>query len=92
MSWPSALCALGVFLVILVLTKYVSLASVLGALTLPVFFFWLSAQHSAVIGVSVIVISLLVIVKHQKNIVRLKNGTESKFGSKSKPSNQASNA
>jgi acyl phosphate:glycerol-3-phosphate acyltransferase len=95
LCWPAALCALAVFIVVLVLTKYVSLASVLGALTLPVFFFWLSSQHSAIISPSVLVISLLVIVKHHKNIMRLKSGTESKFGSgkKSKPSDpQGTNA
>jgi len=93
LSWPAALSALAVFVVILILTKYVSLASILGALTLPVFFLIFVPGHSAVITGCVCLISLLVIVKHHKNIMRLKSGTESKFGSgKSKPSNEASNA
>jgi len=84
LCWPAALCALAVFIIVLLLTKYVSLASVLGAFTLPVFFFWLSSQHSAIINPCVLVISLLVILKHHKNITRLKSGTESKFGSSKK--------
>ena len=86
LSWPAALCALAVFIVILILTKYVSLASILGAVTLPVFFLLFVPAHSPVIVASVLFISLLVIVKHHMNIARLKAGTESKFGSsKAKP-------
>jgi glycerol-3-phosphate acyltransferase PlsY len=93
LSWPAALSALAVFAVILVLTKYVSLASILGALTLPVFFLIFVPNHSAMITGCVCLISLLVIVKHHKNIKRLKSGSESRFGSgKSKASNEASNA
>jgi len=84
LSWPAALSALAVFIAILIFTKYVSLASILGALTLPVFFLIFVQDRSPIIVVCVCFISLLVILKHQKNIMRLKSGTESRFGS-SKP-------
>ncbi len=84
LSWPAALSALAVFIVILIFTKYVSLASILGALTLPVFFLLFVPGHTAIITGCVCFISLLVILKHYKNIVRLKCGTESKFGSGTK--------
>ena len=82
LSWPSALAALAVFLVVVVLTKYVSLASIIGALVLPVVFLILTAYHSPIAIGSVIFLSLLVIVKHHANISRLLQGKESKFGSK----------
>jgi len=87
LCWPVGLCALAVFIVVLILTKYVSLASILGAVTLPVFFFFFVPDHSPVVLASVLFISMLVIVKHHMNIARLKAGTENKFGS-SKPKPQ----
>ena len=91
LSWPTALSALAVFFIVVILTRYVSLASILGAITLPLFFLYFVPDHSPLILGSVLFISLLVIVKHHKNIARLKSGTESKFGgSKSNP--QASRA
>ena len=93
LSWPAALSALAVFIVILILSKYVSLASILGAVTLPIFFLLFVPDHSPIVVSSVLFISLLVIVKHHKNIARLKSGTESKFGSsKPKPHSEGANA
>jgi glycerol-3-phosphate acyltransferase PlsY len=85
LSWPAGLCALGVFLVILIFTRYVSLGSVIGALTLPFFFYYFVPDHSAIVLGSVAFISLLVILKHHANIRRLASGTENKFGSKRGP-------
>jgi len=84
LSWPTALASLAVFVVALILTKYVSLASILGALVLPIFFMLFVPDRSPIVIPSVLFISLLVILKHHMNIARLKSGTESKFGSKKK--------
>ncbi|AEU35549.1 glycerol-3-phosphate 1-O-acyltransferase PlsY [Granulicella mallensis] len=82
LSWPSALAALGIFIVIFALTRYVSLASILGAVVLPLLFVKFSPDHSPVAIGSMVFISLLVIVKHHANISRLLQGKENKFGSK----------
>jgi glycerol-3-phosphate acyltransferase PlsY len=84
LNWPSALCIFGVFLVIVLLTRFVSLASILAAATLPVFafVFFLHRPDAVMVG-GFVVISLIVIVKHHANIRRLLSGTESRFGSKS---------
>jgi len=84
LSWPTAIASLAVFIIVLLLTKYVSLASIVGAAVLPIFFLLFVADRSPIVIASVLFISLLVILKHHMNIARLKSGTESKFGSKKK--------
>ncbi len=80
LSPPTAACALFVFLVIAFTTRYISLASVLGAASVP-FFAW-HFSHAWNIVLSFGLISFVVIVKHHSNIARLLMGTESKFGGK----------
>lgn len=63
--------------------RYVSLASLLAALSLPVAAFLLD-QPPLLIGLSAVV-AALVIIRHRANIVRLMNGTESRFGKKTAP-------
>jgi len=77
----AALAAIGLFIVIFALTRYVSLASILGAASFPVFawFFVHGEKPAFFIGVQIFV-ALLVIVKHHANIGRLLSGTEHRFG------------
>ena len=78
----AALCAVGVFIIVFAITRYVSLASILAAVMLPVFcLLWMPDRTPLFVG-GVIFISLLVIAKHRANISRLMQGKESRFGSK----------
>ena len=71
-----------VFFVIFAISKYVSLSSILAAISLPIFIYFLYQQIIYVIlG---ILTAILIVVKHKSNIERLKNGTESKFNLKNK--------
>ena len=65
------------FFVIFGLTKYVSLASIVSAVALPITVY-LTTRHIplTILG---IIIGLLVIIRHKENIKRLINGTESKL-------------
>lgn len=83
LCWPAALGALAVFILVVAITRYVSLASVVGAAALPVFVFLFDATRSPIFIASVLFIPMLVVLKHSANIARLKAGTESRFGSKS---------
>lgn len=77
------LIALGLFLATLGLSRFVSLSSMLGAVSLPV-----SAIvfHRSTMLVSVTaVIALFVILRHRTNLSRLIAGTESKVGRKPAP-------
>lgn len=82
LNWPSGVCIFGVFLVVVLLTRYVSLGSILGAASLPffAFAFFLHRPDTFVVA-GFVLISLLIIVKHQANIQRLLRGEESRFGS-----------
>ncbi|WLT30010.1 glycerol-3-phosphate 1-O-acyltransferase PlsY [Geothrix sp. PMB-07] len=66
--------ALGVFIVILLAFRYVSLGSVLSAFALPLILVWKGA--TPVVLLLWVDIALLVIIKHHENIRRLLKGTE----------------
>ena len=89
LSWPTGLCALGVFILVTLISRYVSLGSIAGAAILPLFFLLFTPDHSPTVVSCVLFISLLVIIKHRANIARLKAGTESKFGSSKSAANSA---
>lgn len=76
-DWRIALVVWGGFLVLSILTKYVSLGSVWAGSTFPIstcFIF-----HDLVIIVLSFLIGGLVVWQHRGNIKRLLNGTENKF-------------
>jgi glycerol-3-phosphate acyltransferase PlsY len=82
----AALAAFGFFALILLLTRYVSLASILAAIALPFLTLFLApASHSALFRIVVFCCSALVVAKHKDNIVRLMHGAEYRFG-KPRPS------
>ena len=67
--------ALGVFLVLMLAFRYVSLGSVMAAAALPVTLVWMGATPLVILLWFGIV--LVVILKHHENIRRLLKGTES---------------
>lgn len=88
---PLTFCVLlPVFILIVVMTRFVSLGSIMGALLLPVVHnaFYVSAANSDPANgwttLSFVIIMILVIFMHKENIKRLREGKESKisFGSK----------
>jgi len=77
---PGAGIALLVWLATAGLTRYVSLASMLAAVSLPVAAFLLH-RSPLLIGVSAAV-AAFVVLRHRANIARLLSGTENKMGPK----------
>jgi len=67
-----------VFAIILKTTKYVSVGSIISAISYPIFIFiWdVSAISLKILSIA---IALLIILKHKSNIVRLLNGSEKKI-------------
>jgi glycerol-3-phosphate acyltransferase PlsY len=73
-----AVSCVGVFLLVLYLTRYVSLSSILASLALPVFIILIFREREDLFRVFGIAVALMVIFTHQKNINRLFHGSESK--------------
>lgn len=71
------LVAAGVWAATFYTARYVSLASILAALVLPVAAFFLKLPTLLVTLAAVV--AALVILRHRGNVVRLMNGTESRF-------------
>ena len=77
------LITLLMFFVVVGITKYVSLGSVLASVMLPLLILFMPVNEKLGNKVIVFIISALlgtyIIYKHRANIQRLKNGTENKF-------------
>jgi acyl phosphate:glycerol-3-phosphate acyltransferase len=71
------LCAGVVFLAVVLITRYVSLGSIVAAATIPAFV-WLSGLGTPEVT-GAVAGALLIIFAHRANIGRLIGGTESKF-------------
>jgi acyl phosphate:glycerol-3-phosphate acyltransferase len=83
----AALASLGVFIIVLLATRYVSLGSMLGALSFPLWLllpgFNLHPQGNPPVLIAFgFVLAGLVFYTHRQNIQRLRSGTESKVGKK----------
>jgi glycerol-3-phosphate acyltransferase PlsY len=86
---PSAiLLTMAVWILVLAVSRIVSLASLAAAIVLPCFVGW--RTHSALLTAATALIGALAIYKHKANIRRLLDGTEHRFGGKSKQKEQNS--
>lgn len=82
-DWRMAILAFVVFILIVAITKYVSVGSIIMSI---IFFCWIFFVHDATLHLALIAAAfpVSVIIMHRTNIVRLLNGTENKIGSKKK--------
>ena len=80
------LVALGVWLVVFGLGRFVSLGSIVAAAVLP-FATWLTVptENRLPLIVMTLVMAALAIFKHKTNIRRLLNGTENRIGTRKSP-------
>ncbi len=74
-----AVSCVGVFLLVLYLTRYVSLSSILGALMLPISVLWIWNEHEIMYRIFALLVAFMVIITHQKNIGRILRGVESRI-------------
>ena len=73
-----ALCCVGIFILVLFLTRWVSLSSILASIAFPVFILVIFNEPEKLYRVFAITVAMLVLLTHQKNIGRLIKGSESK--------------
>src|SRR5215217_5716124 len=73
-----ALYCIGVFLMVLYLTRFVSLSSILASVAFAVFILFIFNEKETLYRGFAIAVALMVLLTHQKNIGRLLRGNESK--------------
>lgn len=81
-----AVACVALFVIVLLLTRYVSLSSILATISFPIFTIYIFNRDEPLFIAFGIAAALMVVITHKKNIVRLLNGEETKanlFKSKS---------
>jgi glycerol-3-phosphate acyltransferase PlsY len=73
-----AICCVGVFLLILSLTRYVSLSSIIASIAFPILILYIFNEPEVFYRIFAIAVALMVVLTHQKNITRLLTGNENK--------------
>ncbi|HSQ44719.1 MAG TPA: glycerol-3-phosphate 1-O-acyltransferase PlsY [Ginsengibacter sp.] len=73
-----AASCVGVFLLVLFLTRYVSLSSILAGVALPICVLWVYNEKEVFYRVFAVAVAALVVLTHQKNISRLLKGNENR--------------
>ena len=79
LSWEVGLASLGIFLIVLTKSKFVSLSSITAAIFLPILMFLNLGTTNLPYFLISLIISILVIWNHRTNIQRLLKGKESKI-------------
>jgi len=79
LHWQAALMCIGIFLIIFLLTRYVSLGSMVTAISFPFLFFLVFRPVPLSLIYFARVIAVLVLITHQKNIERLMRREENRM-------------
>ncbi len=79
-QFEAALVCLGVFLIVLIASKYVSLGSIIATLTFPLMLIFVPRFHTdtPIVIVFGFAIFIMVVLTHKKNLKRLFHGEENK--------------
>ena len=76
----AVLLVLAIFLIVVAISRYVSLGSIIASAVFPVLAYYLSRGTSTIADLLIMFgASLLIILKHKANIRRLLNGTENRL-------------
>lgn len=73
-----ALAIMALFIIVLLSTKYVSLSSILAAISFPILTIFVFQRDEPLLIAFGIAAAVMVVLTHKKNITRLLNGEESK--------------
>ena len=74
-----ALSCVAVFLLVLFLTRYVSLSSIIAGIALPVCVLWIWNDDVVIYRIFAVLVACLIILTHQKNILKILRGNESRI-------------
>jgi len=73
-----AVSCVAVFLLVLYLTRYVSLSSILAGIALPICVLWIYNEKEVFYRVFAVAVAGLIVLTHQKNLSRIFKGNESR--------------
>ena len=73
-----AICCIAVFLFVLYFTRFVSLSSILAGVAFMVFILFIFNERETLYRVFAVLVALMIVLTHQKNISRILKGTEGK--------------
>jgi len=82
LSWKVGLASFGTFLIVISLTKIVSLSSITAALLLPIYMLIYVGTFNHPFTVISFIVTIIVIWKHRSNINRILKGKEPKISTK----------
>lgn len=88
LDWRLGLFVLASALLVMVLTRYISLGSIFGGIVFPVsaiiFTILIDKDYNYALILTAVIMGVLAIYRHHANISRLMYGTESRLGAKKK--------
>lgn len=79
-DWQLGLMLLGIFILIVAITRYVSLGSIIACVTFPIGAY--IKGNGVVFAIFAMILAIFAIYRHNANIKRLIKGTEAKIGAK----------
>ena len=82
LSWKVGLASFGTFLIMISLTKIVSLSSITAAILLPIYMFKYIGTLNDPYTIFSFIVAIIVIWKHRSNINRILKGEEPKLNKK----------
>ncbi len=74
-----AASCIGVFLLVLFLTRYVSLSSIIAGLSLPICVLWIWNDDVVLYRIFAVLVAAMIVLTHQKNIMKILKGNESRI-------------
>jgi glycerol-3-phosphate acyltransferase PlsY len=74
----AALCCVAIFILVLYVTRWVSLSSILASVAFPIFILVIFNEPEHLYRIFAVTVAMLVLLTHQKNIGRIVKGSESK--------------
>jgi len=72
----AALAAMGIYLLVFLLTRISALGSLIAVLTYPIWIIWVFQSEYLAIRIFSLLVVVLVLITHRSNILRLVNGEE----------------
>lgn len=85
-DWRASIVVLIIFLNFLILKRYLSLAVIGAAVSLPILLAIIGTEHGAIL-VFTILTALLIVLRHHENLRRISNGSEAMFTPRKKNTN-----